>query len=247
MVGHPAVQIRIVGVAGLLVAQRLEHPLDGGDRDAGRVRHRAAPEPVDVVELGELPAVVGCLVVLELGHRLLGQVVAVDQEQDAVEAAVLEQPVGQRHGGVGLARAGGHLHEAAVEALLAQARLDAVDRGDLRGAQRLARPAAAGRGPCRATSGARSSLRLRTSARVAGLGEVEDPPRARVGIEAVGEVGLGAAGLEHERQPSVLRQRREADVGGQPVGVRRADCHSTPDSGVPSGLASITPTTRWST
>ena len=26
-----------------------------------------------------------------------------------------------------------------------------------------------------------------------------------------------------------------------------ADCHSTPDSGVPSGLASITPTTLWST
>ena len=53
------------------------------------------------------------------------------------------------------------------------------------------------------------------------LREVEDPPRARVGVVAVGEVGLGAAGLEHERQPAVLGQRGEPDVGRQPVGVHR--------------------------
>ena len=131
-VGHPAVQLGVVALPDLFVAQRLEDALDGGDRECRRLRHRAAVEPVHVVELGEATAVVGGAVVLELGHRLLGQVVAVDEEQDPVEPAELQQPVGQRHGRVGLAGAGRHLDQAPVVALLAKALLDAVDRLDLR-------------------------------------------------------------------------------------------------------------------
>ena len=218
LVGHPAVQVRVVGIAGLLVAQRLEHPLDRRDRDAGRVRHRSAPDPVDVVQLGELPAVVGRLVILELGHRLLGQVVAVDQEQDAVEAAVLEQPVRQGDGGVGLAGAGGHLHQAPIEPLLTQTRLDAVDRGDLRWTQR---PLVKRRQVTDLAAPRRVLLVLaledvRESGR---LGDVEDPPRRRFGVVAVGEVGFGAAGLEDERQPPLLRECRELHLGRQALGV----------------------------
>ena len=131
---------------------------------------------------------------------------------------MLEQPVRQGDGGVGLAGAGGHLHEAAVEALLAQAGLDAVDRGDLRGPQRpfvQRRQVADLAAPRRvllllALEDVRERGRLR---------DVEDAPRPRFGIVAVGEVGLGAAGLEDERQPPVLRERGEPHLGGQSLGV----------------------------
>ncbi len=66
--------------------------------------------------------------------------------------------------------------------------------------------------------------------------EVEDLPAARLRVEAVGEVGHGAVGLEQERQ--------RASVCGQVVGrpaAYLADCASTPVS-VPSALASTAPT-----
>ncbi len=137
-----------------------------------------------------------------------------------MEAAVLEESVGQGDGHVGLARPSRHLHEAAVEALLAQARLDAVDRGDLRRPQRTpvecgkVRDPAPPRRMCLvpALQDAREGGRLR---------DVEDPPCPRGRVVPVGEVRLGAAGLEHERQPPVGRQRREPHLGGQTVGVHR--------------------------
>ena len=66
------------------------------------------------MDVGEAAAVGGAEV-LELRERLVGKVVTVDQEEDPGEATVLEQPVGLGDRGVGLARAGGHLHEAAVK------------------------------------------------------------------------------------------------------------------------------------
>ena len=220
-IGHPSVQPRIVAVIDLLVAQRLEDTLDGGDRDARRVRHRPTSQAVDVVELGELPAVVGRLVVLELGHRLLGEVVAVDEEQDPIEAAVLEEPVGQRHRCVSLARAGGHLDETAVVALLGETPLDAVDRLDLGRAERLlvqcwqcADRAAPGR--------MLIVLALEDPRQGPGLREVEEASRTRLRIKAIGEMGLGAAGLEHKREAPILRERGQAHIRRQPLGVHRA-------------------------
>jgi len=105
--------------------------LDGGHHDVRAGHHPRTGELVNVVDLGEPAAVVGRAVVLELGQRLVGQVVAVDQEQHPAEAAVLEQPVGGGDRGAGLAGAGGHLHQRPVEALFLQRPPDPFDGGDL--------------------------------------------------------------------------------------------------------------------
>ena len=70
-------------------------------------------EVLDVVELGELAAGVGRDELLELGHGLAAEIGAVHQEEDALGAGVLDEPVGEGAGGEGLARAGGHLDERA--------------------------------------------------------------------------------------------------------------------------------------
>jgi hypothetical protein len=48
---------------------------------------------LDVVEGPEVAAVVGRRKRLELAQRLVAEVVAVDQEQDAPGAGVLDQPI----------------------------------------------------------------------------------------------------------------------------------------------------------
>ena len=68
---------------------------------------------LDVVQLGELAAVVGRDVLLELLERLPAQVGAVDQEEDALRLAELDQPVDGGDGGEGLAAAGRHLDQGA--------------------------------------------------------------------------------------------------------------------------------------
>ena len=70
-------------------------------------------EVLDVVELGELAAGVGRDELVELAHGLLAEIGAVHEEQDALGPGVLDQAVGEAAGGVGLARAGGHLDERA--------------------------------------------------------------------------------------------------------------------------------------
>jgi hypothetical protein len=66
---------------------------------------------LDVVELGEEAAGVGRAETVELVARLLAEVGAVHEEEDAAGAGVLDEPVGGGAGGGGLARAGGHLDE----------------------------------------------------------------------------------------------------------------------------------------
>ena len=66
---------------------------------------------LDVVELGELAAVVGRDELLELLERLPAEVGAVDQEQDPPRVGELDQPVDRRDGREGLARAGRHLDQ----------------------------------------------------------------------------------------------------------------------------------------
>ena len=66
---------------------------------------------LDVVDLGELAARVGRDELVEFALGLSAQIGAVHEEEDALGPGVLDQPVGERTGGVGLARAGGHLDE----------------------------------------------------------------------------------------------------------------------------------------
>ncbi len=78
----------------------LEHrveALDGGDADLGRPgRCVFELQVLDVVQLGELAAVVGRDELLELLERLPAEVGAVDQEQDALGAGELDQAVDRR-------------------------------------------------------------------------------------------------------------------------------------------------------
>ncbi len=89
-------------------------------------------EPLDDVLLGELEVVVGRDVLLEFLERLLAEVAAVHQEQDAPRAGELDEPVDEVDGGEGLARAGGHLDEGA-RTVFGQRLFEIPDGGDLRG------------------------------------------------------------------------------------------------------------------
>ena len=71
-------------------------------------------EVLDVVKLGELAAVVGRDELLEFFQGLVAEVAAVDEEEDAARAGVLDEAVDEVDGGVGLAAAGGHLDEGAA-------------------------------------------------------------------------------------------------------------------------------------
>jgi hypothetical protein len=85
LVRDEGVDVRVVGVGHLLTGEDLEHPLDRGDHQRRGADHAGGGELVDVVELGELPTVVGGGVVAELPQRLVTEVVAVHQEQDPAE------------------------------------------------------------------------------------------------------------------------------------------------------------------
>ena len=81
-------------VAARLAAQDRVEALDGGDGDAGDGVEAVRGEVLDVVELGELAAVVGRGELLELLQGLAAEVGAVDQEEDAPRAGVLDEAVG---------------------------------------------------------------------------------------------------------------------------------------------------------
>jgi len=90
-------------VPGLLVElgwQRLAtqdgvHPLDRGDVDLGDRVELVRPEVLDVVQLGELPAVVGRVVVLELLQGLTAEVGSGSRpEVNRVSTPVLSYPKG---------------------------------------------------------------------------------------------------------------------------------------------------------
>jgi hypothetical protein len=96
-----------------LATQDGVHALDGADAhlrmrvDAGR------GQALHVVELGELAAIVGRRVGHEFLMGLLAEVAGIDQKQDALGAAELEQAIDRGDGGKGFARAGGHVHQGA--------------------------------------------------------------------------------------------------------------------------------------
>jgi hypothetical protein len=82
----------------LLAAEHGVEPLNGGDDDFGRGVDRVGPEVLDDVEVVEAASVVGRDVVLELAERLVAEVVAVDEEQDAACASIFDQAVDEGAG-----------------------------------------------------------------------------------------------------------------------------------------------------
>jgi hypothetical protein len=222
-IGDVVVEVRVVALGDVLATQHREHSLDRGDHDVGGAEHPGTGELVGVVDLGEAATVARGAVVLELRQCLLGEVVAVDEEQDPAEATELEQSVRRGHRRERLARTGGHLHEGTVEVLVGEALLDAVDRSDLgRTQSRLVqRRQVADLGPPRRVCPGRHR-RSRTSLRESGwLGEVEHPSCPRVRVVAVREVRLRPAGFEDERETTVDRDRPKLGLGWQAGGVHR--------------------------
>src|SRR5213594_1993142 len=100
----------------LFAAQHGVKALDGGDADAADTVELRALQVLNIVKLGELPAVVGRDELLEFFQGLVAEVAAVDEEEDAARAGELDEAVNEVDGGVGLAAAGGHLDEGAAAA-----------------------------------------------------------------------------------------------------------------------------------
>src|SRR5439155_17392412 len=87
--------------------------LNGADGDAGYRIEFVRGEVLDVVQLRELTTRVGRNELVELAFGLAPEIGAVHEEQDALRPGVFDEAVSECTGGVGLARAGGHLDERA--------------------------------------------------------------------------------------------------------------------------------------
>ena len=118
--GHEVVDTGVVDIRHLASLQHAIHPLNRRDDHARTAQHARRRQLVHRVQLGEAPAISGRAVVLELGERLIREIVAVDEEQDAAESAEREQPIGLSDRSEGLSRAGGHLDERAREPLFGE-------------------------------------------------------------------------------------------------------------------------------
>ena len=118
--------------AGLTGEDRVE-PLDRRDADAGRgPADRVRAEVLDVVEVGEFPAVIRRGVLLELVEGLPAEVSAVDEEQHAPGVGVADHAVDGGDRGECLAGAGRHLDQGAWPVLPERA-FEILDRGPLSG------------------------------------------------------------------------------------------------------------------
>ena len=141
------------------------------------------------------------------------EVVAVHQEQDALGAGVLDEPVAEVDGGEGLAGAGGHLDQGA-RARFGERFFETADRLDLAVAhcrssdeRRASAPAGA-----RRVSGSRATpQRLRAV-------EGEDLARARMRVALVAEEGLGAGATR--TGSGAFPVSAEAEAGGCSVVAR---------------------------
>jgi hypothetical protein len=88
--------------------QRID-ALDRRDDDRSVLVESGRPEPLHIVKLGKRAAGAGRAKILELMPRLADQISAVSEEENAPELCMLEQPMAEHAGGVGLAGAGRHL------------------------------------------------------------------------------------------------------------------------------------------
>ncbi len=110
--------LRFVVERGVLVEFLLErvvapedgvHPLNGADTHLGHRVDDVRREALDVFELGELPACAGHVEALKLFERLIAEVGTVDQEQNALGAALGDEALRNVGGCKRLTRPGGHL------------------------------------------------------------------------------------------------------------------------------------------
>jgi hypothetical protein len=197
-----------------------------GDDDLGGDEHALRAETLDVVEVGELAVGVGGPEVLELGEGLRAEVVAVDEEQDALRAGVLEDPVRERDGRERLAGPGGHLNEGAglAHPLLALAEgqrvFHAAYRVDLCGTQgAFVEFGHAVTQPGPVAGGLLVLLRLADPAgQGARLVEGEDAAGTGVRVEDGPEAGLAAVAHVAERERGAPGTEALLGVGGM-VGV----------------------------
>ena len=163
---------------------------------------------MDVVQLGELAAIVRWRVGHELLVRLLAQVAGVDQKQDAPGAAELEQAVDRGDGGESLAGAGGHVDQGAW-LVPGQRFFQAGDGADLAVAQVALRQRR------HLGEAAAQGVRLRGPfGQGFGLEEVEQLAGARHRIGAVGEEDdlAGAFVEEAERRAAFAPLERGIGV-----------------------------------
>lgn len=183
----------LVGVFVELLAGELGvESLDGGYGDLGDGVDAGGAELLDVVELGELAAVVGGGELLEFVDGLAAEVAAVDEEEDALGAGVLNEAVAGGDGGVGLARAGGHLDEGAGS-VFGKGFFQAGDGVDLaiakRGGDQIGE---------RQEAGAKGVGLLDASDQLFRAMEAEDAAGSGRGIALVGEISFDAGGLVNE-------------------------------------------------
>ncbi len=99
------------GIEFLLALQHGVEALNGGDADSADVVELVRLHVLDVVQLGERTVLLGRDERLELLERLPAEIAAIHQEQHPLGAGVLDEPVDEIAGGVGLAAAAGHLDE----------------------------------------------------------------------------------------------------------------------------------------
>jgi hypothetical protein len=194
------------GFVQLFAAQHGVQALDGGDDDLGVGIDAAAVQVLHDVGLVEGVRGAGRVEVLVLLERLVAQVVAVHQEQDAACPGVLQQPPAEVAGGEGLAGAGGHLDERA-RAVGGERGFQAGDGVDLALAQaggfqwwHLLQPSAQ-----------RAGL-LQPGVQRGRLVEGEHAARAGRGVAGVAEVGFvaGALVVEHQRVGPARQVGRQA-------------------------------------
>ncbi len=215
-------------VGGVLVRLRVElrvaaqdrvDPLDRRDRHARDRVDLVRAQVLDVVELGELAAVVGRREPLELLQRLAAEVGAVDEEEDPPRVGVLDQPVADVGGGERLARPGRHLDQR-PRPVRRQRLLEVRDRPELRRPQprllQLRQPAQ----PVAQRRRVRMAAELLEPAgERLGPVEREHRPARRLGVEPVREPRLGPGRLVDEREAALDRR---LELVRQPVDVLRA-------------------------
>ncbi len=182
-------------------------------------------QPLDVVQLRELPVVVGRAVALELLLRLLAEVRSVDQKQHASCAAELDQPVGRGDGHDRLPRAGRHLHERAGP--VAEQRLLQIGDG-LQLVRKEERPLYRRHRPEACTQGRRlgvvggGEVPRALDPRIEGVGgqplgkrprlvNLEDPAASRIRVEEIREFRDRSGGEVKKRQ----RLDGRIEPGGQ--------------------------------
>ncbi len=195
-----------VVVDGFGVAFELgEEALDGGDDDLVDGIEAGGAEVADVVDFGEELAGVGGGVGVELALGLGAEGVAVDEEEDALEAGELEEAVDFGDGGEGFAGTGGHVDEGAG-AGGGEGGLEAGDGFVLAIAEGLGGAGQGGVQRVRGGEGGEAAAEgivgsfglLHQLAKRLGLREVEDWAGARLGVAGVGELDLAAVGFEAE-------------------------------------------------